>query len=171
MAMHVVIAGAGISGLSAAISLRRSGHRVTIYERSSLSNEVGAAINVPPNVSRFLLPWGLDPDKYGFIASNGVYFISPTTLEEFATHDHSHNVELYGQSLYHAHRVDLHESLKDIATDPDGPGIPAIIHMKSAVTSYVSYFNSVCKTLSLIVKLNAAHRIRIFLPSLYRTER
>lgn len=136
--MNVAIAGAGISGLAAAISLRRSGHRVTIYERSSLNNEIGAAINVPPNVGRFLLPWGLDPAKYGFVASNGMYFVSPTTLEERAFHDHSHNVELFGQPLYYAHRVDLHEGLKHMATEPNGIGIPVTVHLKSGVDSFVS---------------------------------
>ena len=40
---------------------------MTIYERSSLNNEIGAAINVPPNVGRFLLAWGLDPVKSRFV--------------------------------------------------------------------------------------------------------
>lgn len=135
--MNVAIAGAGISGLTAAISLRRSGHRVTIYERSALNNEVGAAINVPPNVSRFLIPWGLDPVKYGFVVSTGVYFVSPTTLEELGYHDHTHDAEKFGRPLYYAHRVDLHESLKEMAVDPDGPGVPVEIHLKSGVKSYV----------------------------------
>ncbi len=136
--MNVAIAGAGISGLAAAISLRRSGHRVTIYERSSLNNEIGAAINVPPNVGRFLLPWGLDPAKYGFVTSNGMYFISPTTLDERIFHDHTDTAELFGQPLYYAHRVDLHESLKHLATEPDGIGIPVRVHLKSGVSSFVS---------------------------------
>lgn len=136
--MNVIIAGAGISGLAAAISLRRSGHRVTIYERSSLNNEVGAAINVPPNVSRFLVPWGIDPVKYGFVVSTGVFFVSPTTLEELGHHDHSHDAKKFGQPLYYAHRVDLHESLKSMAIDSDGPGIPVKIHLKSSVSGYVS---------------------------------
>lgn len=134
--MNVLIAGAGISGLAAAISLRRSGHQVTIYERSSLNNEVGAAINVPPNVSRFLIPWGLDPVKYGFVVSTGLFFVSPTTLEELGCYDHSHDAEKFGQPLYYAHRVDLHESLKKMAVDSGGPGIPVKIHLKSGVSSY-----------------------------------
>ncbi|KAJ9165487.1 FAD/NAD(P)-binding domain-containing protein [Coniochaeta hoffmannii] len=110
--MDVVIAGAGITGLAAAISLRRSGHRVTIYERSSMNNELGAAINVPPNVARFLVPMGLDPVKA------------------------RQNVEIFGESLWYCHRVDLHESLKRLATDSEGPGIPVEIQLKSEIIKY-----------------------------------
>lgn len=137
--MNVVISGAGVSGLATAISLRRSGHKVTIYERSSLNNEIGAAINVPPNVSRFLIPWGLDPLRYKFVNSQGIYFLSPTTLEEFTSVDYSHADEIFGAPLYYAHRVDLHESLKHMATNPDGVGIPVTIHLRSGVASYVSH--------------------------------
>lgn len=136
--MEIVIAGAGITGLSAAISLRRSGHKVTLYERSSLNNEIGAAINVPPNVSRFLVPWGLDPVRSCFVTSKGLFFRSPTTLEELSTTNFDKNVERFGAELYYAHRVDLHEALKELATTKEGPGIPATIRVKSAVVSYVS---------------------------------
>jgi salicylate hydroxylase len=135
--MDVAIAGAGISGLAAAISLRRCGHRVTIYERSSMNNELGAAINIPPNVSRFLVPWGLDPVRSRLVTSQGMWFVSPTTLEELAAFDHSHNDEKFGSPLYYAHRVDLHESLKRMATEP-GFGTPVDIRLKCAVSSYVN---------------------------------
>jgi salicylate hydroxylase len=141
--MDVAIAGAGISGLAAAISLRRSGHRVTIYERSSMNNELGAAINIPPNVSRFLVPWGLDPVRSRLVNSQGVWFVSPTTLEELATFDHSRNDEKFGAPLYYAHRVDLHESLKRMATEP-GVGTPVKIYLKSTVSSYVMDPGSQC---------------------------
>lgn len=136
--MDAVIVGAGITGLAAGISLRRSGHKVTIYERSSFNNEVGAAINVPPNVGRFLIPWGLDPVRNRFVNSTGFYFISPTTLDDQFQIDHTLDTELYGAPLLYAHRVDLHEGLKRIAAGSDGPGIPVTIHLKSCVTSYVS---------------------------------
>jgi salicylate hydroxylase len=57
--MDVAIIGAGIAGLAAAISLRRAEHKVTLYERSSFLNEVGAAINMPPQATRIMKAWGL----------------------------------------------------------------------------------------------------------------
>jgi salicylate hydroxylase len=43
--LDVAIIGAGLGGLAAAISLRRSGHRCTIYERRDLASEVGNSIS------------------------------------------------------------------------------------------------------------------------------
>ena len=136
--LNVAIAGSGISGLAAAISLRRSGHKVTIYERSSLNNEVGAAIHVPPNVGRFLVPWGMDPVKARLVECKYMSFHNPFTLEEVIKHDHSNDPEMFGAPLRMAHRVDLHEALKQLATDPNGPGIPAQIFVRSEVIAYVS---------------------------------
>ena len=135
--LDVIISGAGIAGLAAAISLRRCGHKVTLYERSALNNEVGAAINVPPNVSRFLLPWSFDTKRARFRASPGMYLMSHKTLDPILIQDHRNNAETYGAPLFFSHRVDLHEELRRLATDPDGPGIPAVIHLKSEAVSYV----------------------------------
>lgn len=58
--LDVAIIGAGIAGLAAAISLRRFSHKVTVYERSSFKNEVGAAINMPPQATRIMKAWGIE---------------------------------------------------------------------------------------------------------------
>lgn len=142
--LNIAIAGAGISGLAAAISLRRSGHKVTIYEKSALNNEIGAAINVPPNVGRFLIPWGLDPVRWGFVKLTGLYFMSPTTLDELSYFDQTNAAEIYGVPLFAAHRADLHGSLKHLATEPDGPGVPVVVKLKSGVSSYVRGNDSGC---------------------------
>lgn len=136
--LDVVIVGAGIAGLSAAISLRRAGHKVRIYERSGMNNEVGAAINVPPNASRFLVRWGLDPEASGFVKAGPVHFQDPVTFDTISKMTHAENYELYDADLWYAHRVDLHDTLKKMATDPAGPGTPATIHLKSWVVGYVS---------------------------------
>lgn len=140
--MNVIIAGAGISGLAAAIALRRTGHQVTMYERSSLNNEIGAAINVPPNISRILIPWGLNPVNSRFVKSSGLRFYSPTTLERLHEIDYKEVCATAGADIYYAHRVDLHESLKQLAIGPKGPGKPVNIYARSGVHQYVSFFAS-----------------------------
>jgi salicylate hydroxylase len=137
MSLHIIIVGAGIAGLAAATALRKAGHTVDIYERSAMNNEVGAAINVPPNAGRFLMAWGLDPVGSRFVKAQNLSFVDPLTLETTAVVPHEHNRARYGADLWFAHRVDLHDILKKMATDPTGPGLPATIHLRSAVVGYV----------------------------------
>jgi salicylate hydroxylase len=60
--LNVAIIGGGIGGLCASIALRRSGHHVTIYERSDFVGEVGASISCAANGSQWLHEWGVDVD-------------------------------------------------------------------------------------------------------------
>lgn len=134
-----VIVGAGIAGLSAAVSLRRAGFLVHVYERSRMSHEVGAAINVPPNATRFLTAWGLDPARWRFTRSRLVTFMDPFTMDTKAIVSREGTARgVGGAELYYAHRVDLHSALKWMATRADGPGVPASIYLNSRVTNYVS---------------------------------
>jgi len=57
--VRVAVIGAGIGGLSAALSLLEAGFDVHVYEQASPINEVGAGIQVSPNVSRILRRLGL----------------------------------------------------------------------------------------------------------------
>ncbi|RAL08757.1 FAD/NAD(P)-binding domain-containing protein [Aspergillus homomorphus CBS 101889] len=57
MPLKVVIFGAGLAGLGAAIALTRAGHDVEVF-----LNEVGAAIHVAPNATRILRDWGCDAE-------------------------------------------------------------------------------------------------------------
>ncbi|KJZ69560.1 hypothetical protein HIM_11053 [Hirsutella minnesotensis 3608] len=141
---HVLIVGAGIAGLSAAISLRRAGHTVHIYERSSMNHEIGAAINIPPNASRVLMAWGLDPFRWQFVKARLLTYQDPFTLEKVADLANEKTASsLGGAELYYAHRVDLHNALKWLATQPGGPGTPVKIHMRSEVESYDPYAPSI----------------------------
>ncbi len=59
--MHVLIAGAGIGGLGAALCALHFGHRVTVVERADKLREVGAGIQLPPNAMRVFRALGLEP--------------------------------------------------------------------------------------------------------------
>src|SRR5437868_5815255 len=57
--LRVVIVGAGIGGLAAAVALRQRGVEVSVYERSAKLEEVGAGIQVGPNAVKVLRALGL----------------------------------------------------------------------------------------------------------------
>ena len=58
-ARHVIVAGAGIAGLTSALALARAGVRVTILEQAAKLEETGAGIQLSPNASRVLIGLGL----------------------------------------------------------------------------------------------------------------
>jgi salicylate hydroxylase len=56
---QVVIAGGGIGGLAAALACAQRGVPVQLLERAAQLSEVGAGIQIGPNVTRILQAWGL----------------------------------------------------------------------------------------------------------------
>jgi 2-polyprenyl-6-methoxyphenol hydroxylase-like FAD-dependent oxidoreductase len=57
--MRVVVVGAGLGGVSAAVGLHRRGHEVTLYERGAELREAGTAVVVMPNGVQALDALGL----------------------------------------------------------------------------------------------------------------
>jgi salicylate hydroxylase len=62
MQLTIVIIGAGLGGLSAAVCLARKGHKVTVLERNAGLSEYGAGIQLSPNATRLLDSWGLSAE-------------------------------------------------------------------------------------------------------------
>ena len=58
---RIAVIGAGIGGLTLAIALRRYGISVDIYEQTSELREVGAAVALSANATRFFEEFGLTP--------------------------------------------------------------------------------------------------------------
>ncbi len=63
---HVIVAGAGIGGLSAALFLSRAGWRVTLAEKAEALQEFGAGLQIAPNASRLLAETGVLADLRDF---------------------------------------------------------------------------------------------------------
>jgi salicylate hydroxylase len=56
--IYIGLCGAGLGGLAAAIALHRAGAQVTVLEAAPSLGEIGAGIQMTPNVSRLLIKWG-----------------------------------------------------------------------------------------------------------------
>ena len=62
--LPLVVAGAGIGGLAAALSLARAGKRVALLEKAPTIEEVGAGLQIAPNAGRILQNLGLTQVLY-----------------------------------------------------------------------------------------------------------
>jgi salicylate hydroxylase len=56
---HLIVAGAGIAGLTASLALARAGMRVTVIEQAEKLADTGAGIQLSPNATRVLIGLGL----------------------------------------------------------------------------------------------------------------
>lgn len=57
--LNIGICGAGLGGVAASIAIKRAGGKVTVLEAAPELGEIGAGIQMTPNVSRLLIKWGV----------------------------------------------------------------------------------------------------------------
>ena len=115
MGLRILIAGGGIGGLAAALATALSGHSVKLFERASAFAEVGAGVQLGPNVTRILHGWGLAdglravaafPDFLQVRSAESGATLGRLSLGETA-------VRRYGSPYVTVHRADLHGLLLD----------------------------------------------------------
>jgi len=117
----VIVIGAGVGGLAAALSLLRAGQKVRLYEQVYSLGEVGAGLTITPNAGKALLYLGLGDAlrAMGSTPPAGVmrHFSSGKILLHMPQ---DKSEEKYGVPLYHVHRADLHNALRSAvdALDP-----------------------------------------------------
>ena len=113
MATSVLIAGGGIGGLAAALACSRVGCRVSLFERAPSFLEVGAGIQVSPNVVRVLDSWGLASALKAVAAFPGRLqardAVSGDELGVLSLGESA--VQRYGFPYATVHRADLHSLL------------------------------------------------------------
>ena len=110
---HVLIAGGGIGGLSAALACARLGAQVSVFERSERFSEFGAGIQLGPNVMRVLHHWGLQDALSQVVAlPDRLQVRSATTCAELGTlRLGAKMVQRYGAPYATIRRTDLHHLL------------------------------------------------------------
>ncbi|MDO5623373.1 MAG: FAD-dependent monooxygenase [Pseudomonadota bacterium] len=110
---EILIAGGGIGGLAAALATARAGCEVRVYERASAFSEVGAGIQLGPNVTRILHGWGLQDELQAVAAYPTQLQVrsatSGDTLGALPLGERA--VQRYGAPYATVHRADIHQLL------------------------------------------------------------
>lgn len=137
----VLIAGAGIGGLSAALALAKAGFRAVIFERAAQIETAGAGIQLSPNATRALQSFGaLDAvharavEPNALIVANGLNraILANAQLRETMR-------EKFGVPYLVCMRADLQQALYALAAD--NPDIE--INLGASVTDFASHSRGV----------------------------
>jgi len=110
---QVLIVGAGIGGLTAALAFAKHGVEITVCERAGSIDEVGAGLQMSPNAMKVLRALGLEEElsKYAFVPQHaairdfktGEYYLKSALGEEIENR--------HGAPYWHLHRADLQRVL------------------------------------------------------------
>jgi len=119
---QVLIVGAGLGGLTAALTLQRFGFKVSVYEQAAAIGEIGAGVVIGPNGQRALDFLGIGQyvrDNAG--AANCTYINHYATGETLRALSLEATFEKYGMANLFSYRADLHAALYQgvLAKDPD----------------------------------------------------
>jgi 2-polyprenyl-6-methoxyphenol hydroxylase-like FAD-dependent oxidoreductase len=115
---RVLIAGAGIAGLTAALALAKHEISSTILERAEKLSEIGAGIQLSPNASRVLISLGLEKNLRSSVAAPKALNVrSGLTGRILATMPLGEEARArYGAPYWVIHRGDLQAVLLAAAT-------------------------------------------------------
>lgn len=131
---HILIAGAGIGGLAAALALLQRGYDVDVYEQAQELKEVGAGVQISPNGTRVLYELGVGEALQGLSCeASGKEIRLWNSGQTWKLFDlGSVSVQRYGYPYLTVYRPDLIEALAQAvrALKPDA------IHLQSRVLGF-----------------------------------
>ncbi|MCS5607315.1 MAG: FAD-dependent monooxygenase [Alphaproteobacteria bacterium] len=133
-AQHIIVAGAGLGGLTLALCLARVGFRVTVLEQAKVLGEVGAGVQISANGARVLYHLGLADalNRVAFRPESGEMrhwqtgeTLSSRPLGQASEQD-------FGFPYFHLHRADFHSILATELRDV----ISVDLHLDHKVTEF-----------------------------------
>jgi salicylate hydroxylase len=137
---NIIVAGAGIGGLSAALMLAQSGFRVTLLEQSERLEETGAGIQLSPNATRILIALGLGERLRADVftpAAVAIKTASGSSLARIPLGDEAER--RYGAPYWSIHRGDLQAALLEaVRANPD-----IALRLGTRVEDFVVHSNGV----------------------------
>ncbi|MDH7973641.1 FAD-dependent monooxygenase [Sphingomonas sp. AR_OL41] len=127
----IIIAGGGIGGMAATLSLLQRGYDVEVYEQAPVLGEVGAGVQISPNGARALDMLGVfDTLKKASCAPRRKEFRLWNTGRAWPMFDLGEiAIEKYGYPYLTVYRPDLLQTLVDAVNAID----PAAIHLGATV--------------------------------------
>lgn len=117
----IIIAGAGIGGLTAALALTRAGYRAVVLEQAKALEEVGAGVQLSPNATRILLALGLgDRLRPHVVTPQALRVIAARSGDDIVRLPFGSAEARYGAPHWVIHRADLQAVLAAAIEDsPD----------------------------------------------------
>lgn len=113
-ARHVIVAGAGIAGLTAALAMAKAGLRVTVHEQAEKLLETGAGLQLSPNATRILIALGLrDRLLPHVVTPHAIRVMSAGSGREIVRIPLAGAEAVYGAPFWVLHRADLQAALFD----------------------------------------------------------
>ena len=132
---HILIAGAGIGGLAAALALLQRGFSVAVYEQAPELVEIGAGVQIAANGSRVLIALGLKAAMERVVCEAALKEVRLwNTGQTWKLFDLGRDsIERFGAPYWFVHRGDLHRALLDAVRER----APGAIHTGRRCVGFV----------------------------------
>ncbi len=127
--IQIAIIGAGIGGMTAAVTLAQKGFKINVFEQAPELSEVGAGLTVTPNATKGLIYLGLGEAMNKIGMAHDLQGVRHYQTKEIIVplKRGKHMLEKYGAYQFQVHRADIHDLLIE-NLEQHSPGCVSVDH-------------------------------------------